>query len=83
LTAENFRAKLESQGNPPTKLNQIKTMKNILSTLAFYVSVKERHSYNPKDKATVRAINSLEKQGYLHVNRAFNQAIWTGKTISL
>ena len=54
-------------------------MTNILNTLAFYAKYEGWHSYDKNDRATVSAIKSLVKRGYLEVNE-FNQARFTGKT---
>lgn len=55
-------------------------MTNILNTLVFYVQYSNGwHSYDKTDRATVSAIKSLVKRGYLEVNE-FNQARFTGKT---
>ncbi len=53
-------------------------MKNILAVLAFYVKLPGWHSFNSKNRATVRAVKSLEKLGYLELNK-FSQARHTGK----
>lgn len=52
-------------------------MTNILNTLAFYAHYAGWHSYDKTDRATVSAINSLVKRGYLEVNE-FGQARFTG-----
>lgn len=53
-------------------------MKNILPTLAFFVSYPEWHSYKRACRATKNAVKSLEKRGFLEVNE-FGQARYTGK----
>ena len=54
-------------------------MTNILNTLAFFAKYSDGwHSYSG-DRATVSAVKSLVKRGYLEVNE-FNQARFTGKT---
>jgi hypothetical protein len=52
-------------------------MNNILSTLVFYVKYPTWGTYDKRDRATVRAVNSLVRMGYLETNE-FNQARWTG-----
>jgi len=55
-------------------------MKNILNTLAFFVSLGKgnTHSFR-EDGRTKNAVKSLEKRGFLSVNWDFKQASWTGQ----
>jgi len=57
-------------------------MKNMLSTLAFYAKYNNSwQSFSKYDRATKRAIWSLQKRGFLEVNQ-FSQARFTGKTFA-
>ena len=48
-------------------------MKHMLNALAFYATYPGWHSFDTKDRATVLAVRSLERQGFLEVNN-YNQA---------
>jgi hypothetical protein len=50
-----------------------------LSTLAFFVKCEGWHSFNPKCRATVRAVRSLAKRGFLEIAEGLNMARFTGK----
>ena len=56
-------------------------MKHILATLAFYSAHSGLQSF-AKDRATVRAIRSLESRGFLSVSWATHQAQFTGKVFA-
>ncbi len=55
-------------------------MKHILSTLAFYSQYQGLAGFNAKCASTRRAVQSLEKRGFLKVNWETNQAESTGIT---
>jgi len=50
-----------------------------LSTLTFFVKWEGWHSFNPKCLATVRAVRSLAKRGFLEIANGLNMARFTGK----
>jgi hypothetical protein len=55
-------------------------MKHVLPALAFYAKYPGWQSYNHRDRATVRAVNSLTKRGFLELSKETKQARFTGKT---
>ena len=57
-------------------------MKHVLATLAFFANHPGLHSFNRKNRATVRAVRSLEKRGFLSVSWETGQAEFTGKTFA-
>ena len=57
-------------------------MKHTLATLAFYSKYPGLYSFNKTDEPTKRAIQSLERLGYLKVNWPTFQAEHTGKVFS-
>lgn len=54
-------------------------MKHILNTLAFYAVHPGLQSFSRTDRATRRAVKSLEKTGHLRVSWETNQAELTNK----
>lgn len=53
-------------------------MKNILSTLAFFIKYPGLKSFANWDRGTDQAVKSLEKRNYLKVNWETKQAEYTG-----
>jgi hypothetical protein len=50
-----------------------------LATLAFYAKYAGWHSYNTTHRATIRAVHSLSKRGFLEVDSDLHMARFTGK----
>jgi hypothetical protein len=50
-----------------------------LTTLAFYAKYPGWHSYDKTHRATVRAVHSLGKLGFLDIDLSLNMAKFTGK----
>ena len=57
-------------------------MKHVLATLSFFSKYQGLHGFNRRSRSTVRAIKSLEKQGYLRVFWDTDQAAHTGKVFA-
>ena len=54
-------------------------MKHVLATLAFFSKYPGRHAF-ARDRATAKAVRSLESRGYLSVDWPTRTATFTGKT---
>lgn len=57
-------------------------MKHILATLAFYAKHSNQHHSFANNRTMIRAIKSLEKNGYLKVDWNSNTAIFSGKVFA-
>lgn len=57
-------------------------MKHILATLAFYANNPGWHSFDIKNRSTVKAVSALQRRGFLVVNTNNRQAKFTGKVFS-
>ena len=60
----------------------MKKTQHRLLTLAFFAKYPGVHAFNRRHTPTMRAVRSLEREGFLRVDWATNCAEFTGLTIS-